>query len=128
MSYVFQHEDKTIWEPRNGVAGLFLASISHIENRLGIGSGLTETMSDTIEVDFAQFSRFLVALPRKINLENSSMRILVRPIIVHLMALLYCGGDSFTDIERGFPDEWVDESPQLARTNMWRIGNPLPTG
>ncbi len=56
------------------------------------------------------------------------MRTLVRPIIVHLMALLYCGGDSFADVERGFPNEWVDESRQLARTNMKQVGNPLLTG
>ncbi len=56
MGYVFEHGNETIWGPSIGVARLLLASIAPLENRLGIKSGLTEYMSDTIEVDFAQLS------------------------------------------------------------------------
>jgi hypothetical protein len=127
MSYMFEHRDEPIWEPSADVARLLLATTSHLEDRLGIKSGLTEYMSDTINIDFEQLSRFLLALHRRVNLENQSMKILIKPIIVHMMSLLYCGGTSFEEVERGYPDDWIDESRQLARTNM-RRADGLETG
>ena len=120
MSYLFEHRDEPIWEPSIDVARLLLAATSHLENRLGIKSGLTEYMSDTIDIDFDELSRFLVALRHGANLENRSMHMLIKPLFVHLMSLLYCGGCSFEEVERGYPAEWIDESRQLARTNMRR--------
>jgi hypothetical protein len=128
MSYLFEHQDKPIWEPSIDVARLLLAATSHLENLLGIKSGLAEYMSDTIDVDFGQLSRFLIALRHRVNLENRSMEIFVKPIFVHLMALLYCGGTSLGEIEQGYPGDWIDESRQLARTNMRRVVNRILTG
>jgi hypothetical protein len=120
MSYIFEHRDEAIWEPSIDVAKLLLAATSHLENRLGIKSGLTEYMSDTIDVNFDEIRQFLITLRHWANLENRSMAIIIKPIFIHLMSLLYCSGSSFEEVERGYPADWIDESRQLARTSMRR--------
>ncbi len=120
MSYVFEYRDETIWEPSTEAAKLLLVSISHIETRLGINSGLTEYMSDTMDVDLEGVSRFLIAVRHWANLNNASMNILTRPVVVHLAAMLYCNESCPLEVERGYPADWIEEARQLARTNMRR--------
>jgi hypothetical protein len=118
MSYLFEHRDEAIWEPSIEIAKLLLAEISHLESRLGVKSGLNESMSDTVDIDFDQLAGFLVALRKWANLENTSVSMLIKPLFVHLMSLLYCGDSSPEDVGRGYPDEWLNEARRLARTNM----------
>jgi Family of unknown function (DUF6086) len=124
MSYLFEHRDASIWEPSTEAAKLLLAATSHLEDRLGIESGLTEYMSDTVDVRFDQLRRFLTALRGWVNPENTSMAYLVKPVFVHLMSLLYCGDPSADEVGRGYPLDWVHEARELARTNMRWAGDP----
>jgi hypothetical protein len=120
MSYVFECRDETIWEPSTEAAKLLLVSISHLETRLGINSGLTEYMSDTINVNLEEISRFVIAVRHWANLTNISMHTLIRPVVVHLAAILYCNDSCAMEVELGYPADWIDEARQLARTNMRR--------
>jgi Family of unknown function (DUF6086) len=126
MSYLFEHRDEAIWEPSIDVARLLLVATSHLESRLGIKSGLSEYMSDTVDIDFEQLADFLIALREWASLENKSMEILIKPIFVHLMSLLLCGGSSVEEVERGYPVDWTIEARDLARTNMRRPGGQIP--
>src|SRR5262249_51762909 len=118
MSYLLEHRDEAISEPSIEAAKLLLAATSHLEDRLGIESGLTEYMSDTVDVRFDQLRHFLTALRGWVHPENTSMAYLVRPVFVHLMSLLYCGDPSADEVGRGYPLDWVQEARDLAQTNM----------
>jgi Family of unknown function (DUF6086) len=75
MSYLFEHRDEPIWEPSVDVARLLLAATSHLEVRLGIKSGLTESMSDTIDIDFVPVSQALEADRERAGGRESSHRL-----------------------------------------------------
>ena len=123
MGYLFECQDKTIWSPSKDVAELLLVEVRFIENRLAAPSGLTEYMSDTVDVDFTILSEYLRLLRGWVNLENRSARLLVKGVVVHLLALLACGDVSPRDVARMFPDDWVVEAQFLARKSMAPAGH-----
>jgi hypothetical protein len=125
MIYIFEHRDKTIWSPSKNVAEIFLGNARHLESHLKIESGLTESMSDTIEVDFDVLNDFLLKMRDRINFNNDSMRMLVRGAVVHLLALLLCGDGTPDKIEGGYPSDWIDEARLLARRGM-AMTEPIP--
>jgi hypothetical protein len=118
MGYLFEHQDKAVWSPSRVVAELFLTEVRYVEGRLAVPSGLTEYMSDTIEIDFEALSRYLQALRKWLNLENNSVRMLIRGVVVHLLALLVCGDGLADEVAHIYPEDWVDEARSLARSNM----------
>lgn len=125
MSYLFEHCDKMIWSPSKNVAEIFLVNVRCLESHLKIESGLTESMSDTIEVDFDVLADFLLKTRGRINFDNDSMRILVRGTIVHLLALHLCGDGTLDKIVDGYPSDWINEARLLARRGMV-VTEPIP--
>ena len=128
MSYLFEHRDEAIWEPSMEVARLLLVTTSYLESRLGIPSGLTEYMSDTVDIKFDQLAGFLIALREWANLDNKSMKTIIKHIFIYLMSLLYCGSSSVEEVERVYPVDWITEARDLARTNMRRAGDRTLAG
>ncbi len=118
MSYIFEHDDRMIWQPSKDVADMLLTTIRYIESRIGYKSGFAEYMSDTIEVEFDVLASFLLALRGWANPDNKSMQILIRGVVVHLFALLLCGDFPGRELECAFPNDWIDEARLLAQTNM----------
>lgn len=125
MAYIFEQNNRTIWSPSKNVAEFFLGSVRHLENLLKIESGLTESMSDTIEVDFDALNSYLLAIRDWINLDNDSMRILVRGTMVHLLALVLCSDGSLDKLVDSYPSDWIDEARSLARHHM-AVNEPIP--
>ena len=128
MSYLLEHRDEVIWEPSIEAAKLLLVATSHLESHLKIEICLYEYMWYTVDIRFDQLRRFLVAFRGWANLENKSMDLLMRPVVVHLMALLHCGDPSVNGVELGYPLDWVHEARELARTNMRRAGDRVLAG
>jgi hypothetical protein len=117
MSYLFEHHDRTIWPPSKVVAELLLANVRSMENRLDLESGLTEYMSDTVEVECDTLAAFLLAVRKWANPDNPSMEILIRGVVIHLVALLLCGDVSVEKVECAYPTDWIEDARVLARTN-----------
>lgn len=120
MGYLFESKDKTVWSPSMDVGRCFLSQVRHIEERLEIASGLGEVISDFIEIDFEGVSRFLQQIGIWANLENRSMQLLSKGVIVHLLALLSCSALP-KQIEGLYPCDWVQEAKSLSRFNMQSI-------
>lgn len=117
MSYVFESNDITIWEPSRNVATCFLAQLQFLENLVGTTSGLNESMSDTIEIDRSSLQRFLQQVITKVNWENSSLSLLLHGAVVHLLGLAMSDGNlSVTQIDR-LPSRWVEEARQFAESS-----------
>src|SRR5262245_16409316 len=101
MSYIFEHRVETVWQPSKDVADILLMNIRYIESRAGLKSGLTEYMSDTINIEFDVLASFLLGLHGWANADNKSMQILIRGVVIHLLALLLCGDSPGRELERG---------------------------
>jgi hypothetical protein len=121
MGHVFESNDQTIWCPSRDVALCFLAQVRYFESRLTTGSGLSEVMSDTIDINYRQLARFIAAAGTVTNIDNRSMRLLTKGAIVHLMALLLSGIPLTNDIVALFPDDWINDAMLLSRESMIRI-------
>jgi hypothetical protein len=107
MSYLIEHQDESIWTPSKDVGDTLLVNVRYLESRLGLKSGLAESMSDTIEVEFDKLAAFLLALRRWASPDKRSMQILTRGAVIHLLALLSCRNAS------------VEKVPASIRPNGW---------
>jgi hypothetical protein len=118
MGHIFESKDQTIWSPSRDVALCFLAQIHHLEDRLEMHSGLSETMSDVIEIDYVVLHSFIVQIGKWANFSNSSICLLLRGVVVHLLALLSSAAPLPDSILALYSSEWTDEARLTARRAM----------
>jgi Family of unknown function (DUF6086) len=121
MGQLFECNDETIWSPSRDVGLYFLAQARHLELCLKVPSGLVEAMSDTIEIDVVGLTRFLISLGKWTNLDNSSMKLLLNGVVLHLLALLGSCIPLPEDLLVLFPNTWTDDAKSLALRVMTPI-------
>ena len=126
MSYVFEVNDDTIWSPSMIAGGFFISQVRQLERILSLPSGLTESMSDTIQVDVECLSAFLRKLSASGLIDNTSVNALARGTVVHLIALLQCAAGCGKEVGALFPGEWITEALYLASRNM--LSRPTSEG
>lgn len=62
MSQYFDLGERTLWNPSNGAAGLFLRQVSVFEAELGLPSGIGQMSNDECQIDPAALKTFVQAL------------------------------------------------------------------
>ena len=118
MSYTFEYNDKEVWSPNRDVSLCFLWQVRHLEEQLDVKSGLNEFMSDTIEIDFEKLELFFCQLVGWANLEHVSMRLLLKGVCVHLLALLLCAIELPDILKTSVPQDWIDDASTVASRSM----------
>lgn len=113
MGYIFEIADSLVWSPSHNVARLFLASVRQLEEQIEMSSGLTEPMSDTIEVNCVMLAEFLRTVFATRNLDHRSMFLLLRGPLVHLLALLMATDSAAIESLSQAPNEWIAEANAL---------------
>jgi hypothetical protein len=120
MGHIFEINDQTIWSPSREVALCFLSQVRYLEGRLNAASGLTESMSDTLDINCQQLTIFLEQIGKQINLENNSLRILMTGVVIHLLAILSACGGLPANFQTIFPAIWVKDCLDLSVKSMQR--------
>ena len=124
MSYVFEVNDDTIWSPSMIAGGFFMCQVRHFERILSVASGLTESMSDTIQVDADGLSTILKqAFGFRPNRQYVGERVSKR----HGRAFdctIARRGSTRQGGSRLFPEEWITEALCLSSRNMVSRPNP----
>lgn len=118
MSYVVEHEDKTIWEPSRNTGKLFLSQVHCLEMILGTPSGFSEYMSDTVSVDAGKLDSFLGRLIEWANRDNTSIRLLLTGVMVHLLAIAVTVNPTYSIEASEIPMDWQHQAAKLASTAM----------
>jgi hypothetical protein len=85
-------------------------------------SGVGDVVSDFVEIDFNVMSHFLQQVATRTNFENRSIKLLLRGVVVHLLALLSCKSVPI-EVESLYPLEWIEEATTLFRANMQSIAS-----
>jgi len=124
MGILFECGDQTIWSPSREVALYFLAQVRHLETRMGASCGLSEVVSDTVEIDHERLRSFIESVATWTNVNNLSMGQLLRPAMVHLLAILGSCSAVAETLLVPFPREWVEEAGSLGRRAMTSIVPP----
>ncbi len=124
MGFLFECEDKTVWSPSMDVGKNFLAQVRHLEEQLKTASGVGLVISDFVEIDFHGIANFLQQIGGLANLQNRSMQLLLKGVVVHLLALLCCSALP-NHLEALYPPDWVEEARTLSRSNMQSICKDL---
>ncbi|MFE0186907.1 DUF6086 family protein [Streptomyces sp. NPDC058989] len=62
MSQYFDLGERTLWNPSNGAARLFLGQVSAFETELGLASGIGPMRNDESQIDPAALKMFVDAL------------------------------------------------------------------
>jgi hypothetical protein len=120
MGHIFELNDQTIWSPSRDVALCFLSQVRYLEGRLNAASGLTESMSDTLDINSQQLTEFLAQIGKHINLENNSIRILMAGVVIHLLAILSASRGLPASFQTLFPPIWLKDGLDLSAKAMQR--------
>ncbi|MEQ4714753.1 DUF6086 family protein [Nonomuraea sp. B19D2] len=123
MSQYFQVGDQVLWNPSNGVAGLFMRSAEALAPETGLPTGLGPMESDECEVDLATFAAFVSALIRRYERSNHPiLRSLMEGFIATALVLVERGG-----AELPVPDtndaSWKDV--QMSEHSAWPPGGQV---
>lgn len=62
MSIFFEHNGHTIWNPSNGIARLFLSQVNSVAEFLQVESGLSDIISDEIQIDVENLKALILAI------------------------------------------------------------------
>ncbi|GAA2818536.1 DUF6086 family protein [Crossiella cryophila] len=65
MSQYFKHAGRTLWNPANGVAALFLASAQAASTAVDLPTGLGAMVADECEIDLPVFAALTDAVVRR---------------------------------------------------------------
>src|SRR5262249_736385 len=112
--------DTQIWSPSRDVGLCFLTIIRYLEDRLNISSGLREYMSDTVDVDFNVMEEFLTKLAALAHGPNTSMEILLKGAVLHMLAIAFWKGEIPKHIADLYPKNWIEDAKVLSQTRMPR--------
>lgn len=70
MSQYFKVGDQVLWNPSNGVAGLFMRSAEALAPETGLSTGLSPMEGDECQIAPAAFAAFVSALVERYELSN----------------------------------------------------------
>lgn len=120
MSWVFEYKNVEIWGPGRISGQVFLSQVRCLETLMGVEAGLTEYMSDTVEVDFPLLVRFLEQLSVWLNSFGSdTVALLLRGAVVHLLAIAMTSSDNkITTNSASFPKAWIQEAEAIKQRYM----------
>ncbi|MER6512067.1 DUF6086 family protein [Nonomuraea sp. NPDC001636] len=93
MSQYFKVGEQVLWNPSNGVAGLFIRSSEAFGLEAGLPTGLGPMKSDECEVDLATFAAFVSALVGRYERSNHPiLHSLMEGFIATALVLVERGG------------------------------------
>ncbi|MEU7835871.1 DUF6086 family protein [Nonomuraea sp. NPDC049129] len=93
MSQYFQVGDQVLWNPSNGVAGLFMRLAEAFALETGLPTGLGPMESDECEVDLATFAAFVGALIERFERSNHAiLHSIMEGFIATALVLVERGG------------------------------------
>ncbi|MGP3966030.1 DUF6086 family protein [Nonomuraea sp. 3N208] len=123
MSQYFQVGDQVLWNPSNGVAGLFIRSAEALAPETGLPTGLGPMESDECEVDLATFAAFVSTLIGRYERSNHPiLHSLMEGFIATALVLVERGG-----AELPVPDAndggWRDV--QVSEHSAWPPGGQV---
>ncbi|MFD4032025.1 DUF6086 family protein [Streptomyces sp. NPDC058637] len=102
MSQYFERGDRTLWNPSNGAARLFVSHLAVYEAELGMPSGIGPQDADAYQVDPDAFAAFVHALLRwHRDTGHRVMRALSDGFVATALALAERAG---IEVDFGSPD------------------------
>lgn len=125
MSQFFQVGDQVLWNPSNGVAGLFIRSAEALAPETGLPTGLGPMENDECDVDLATFAAFVSALIRRYERSNHLiLHSLMEGFIATALVLVERGGAELP-VSDANNDGWKDVqvSEHSARPPVGRAGD-----
>ncbi|MGW0194113.1 DUF6086 family protein [Nonomuraea sp. NPDC003201] len=123
MSQYFQVGDQVLWNPSNGVAGLFMRSAEALAPETGLPTGLGPMVSDECEVDLAAFAAFVSALIERYERSNHPiLHSLMEGFIATALVLVERGGAKLP-VPRANDGGWRDV--QVSEHSVWPPGGQV---
>ncbi|MFG1941459.1 DUF6086 family protein [Nonomuraea sp. NPDC048826] len=123
MSQYFQAGDQVLWNPSNGVAGLFIRSAEALAPETGLPTGLGPMESDECQVDLATFAAFVSALIGRYERSNHPiLHSLMEGFIATALVLAERGGAELPAPDANDGD-WRDV--QVSEHFTWSTGGPI---
>lgn len=110
MSQYFQIGDQVLWNPSNGVAGLFMRTAEALAPEAGLPTGLGSMENDECQVDLVAFTAFVSALVQRYERSNHPiLHSLMGGFIATALVLVERGGAriSVPDMTDGWRDVQV---------------------
>ncbi|GII59315.1 hypothetical protein Pth03_77040 [Planotetraspora thailandica] len=121
MSQYFQVGDHVLWNPSNGVAGLFVRSAEALAPLAGLPTGLGPMENDECEVDMVAFTSFVGALVARYERSNHPiLHSLMDGFIATALVLIERGGGELPVVQAG-DDGWRDM--QVSAHSPWPLGD-----
>lgn len=103
MSYVFEIDDATVWEPAIQVGDLFRGYVQVLETVLGVPAGLTEFASDYLILDREALAGFARELHRFWASGHPVGARLAEPVLAVCLVMLERAGEPL-DLDPPGPD------------------------
>jgi hypothetical protein len=108
MSQYFQVGDHVLWNPSNGVAGLFVRSAEALAPLTDLPTGLGPMDNDECEVDMVAFTAFVRALVERYERSNHPiLHSLIDGFIATALVLIERGGGKLPVVQAS-DDDWSD--------------------
>ncbi|MET9341517.1 DUF6086 family protein [Nonomuraea sp. NPDC003804] len=116
MSQYFKVGDQVLWNPSNGVAGLFMRSAEAVAPETGLSTGLGLMDNDECEIDLPAFAAFVTALvDRYEHSNNRILHSLMEGFIATALVLVERGGVELPASDAD--DDWKDV--QVGKDSAW---------
>jgi hypothetical protein len=88
MGYIVYCKNQSIWNPSLAVGNYFLNSLENLENLIGIKSGMTSPLADSIEIEPEELSNFVSQLLDYIEgTNNTPLLAMISGIMKIILAL-----------------------------------------
>jgi hypothetical protein len=121
VSQYFKIGRQILWNPSNGVSGLFMRSAEALAPVAGLPTGLGAMKADECQVDLAAFTAFVSALVRRYEQSNHPiLHSLMGGFIATALVLVERGGQTISA-----PDTTDDggKDVQVSRHAVWPPGD-----